>query len=36
MDQQRLLMSKEDLLDRYIHLRTQDFLLGRRLQTQSS
>jgi len=32
MDQQRLMMSKEDLLDRPIHLRIQDFLLGRRFR----
>jgi hypothetical protein len=32
MDQQRLMMSKVDLLDRHIHLHTQDLLLGRRLR----
>jgi hypothetical protein len=32
MDQLRLIMSKEDLLDRHIHLHTQDFLYRRRLR----
>ena len=32
MNQQRLTISKEDLLDRHIHLHTQDLLLGRRLR----
>jgi len=32
MDQLKLMMSKEEVLDRHIHLHTQDLLLGRRLR----
>ena len=32
MDRPRLMMSKEDLLDRHIHLHTQDFGYRRRLR----